>query len=146
MIVSIALLARNENNFVEQKAALKEGEKNVISTSPTPLDSSLEGKLVYFNGETSSPAEKLVDQDFNILTDDLKLIRNVEMYQWKEDSEEDCHDNYGGGEECTTTYDYRKVWEDQPIDSSRFYQEEGHRNPTHRAYSSKTLEKKPILV
>lgn len=140
------LLAWNEHNFVEQKAALNEGQKNVVSTVATPLDASLEGKLVYFHGETFSPAEKLVDQDFGIVTDDLKLIREVEMYQWKEDSEEQCEDKYGGGQECTTTYDYRKIWSEDAIDSSRFYSEAGHTNPTHWEYSSKTLEKKPILV
>ena len=108
MIGSIVLLARNENNFVEQKAALKEGESLVQDANAQQLNPELDGKLVHIQGVTSSPASSLQDPRFGVKADDLKLIRSVEMYQRSESSSEECHDNYGGSQDCTTTYDYKK--------------------------------------
>jgi hypothetical protein len=53
----------------------------------------LDGKEVHVYGDTESPAEALVDSIFGITTNDLKLARNVEMYQWDESQDEDCTDN-----------------------------------------------------
>jgi hypothetical protein len=36
----------------------------------------------------------LKDDVFGIVSDDLKLKRTVEMYQWYEEEKEECHDNY----------------------------------------------------
>lgn len=146
VILSIIMLAWNENNFVEQKAALNEGQKKVVSTIASPLNPDLEGKLVYFHGESSSPAEALKDEDFAVVSDDLKLIRTVEMYQWREHAEEECQDNYGGSETCTTTYDYTKEWNEEKINSDDFYREIGHKNPKKWDYRSKVFQKEPILI
>lgn len=95
---------------------------------------------------TNSAAETLKDPVFGVKTDDLKLIRKVEMYQWKEFSDEKCQDNYGGSETCTTTYEYKKVWSDSEIDSTRFYESAGHYNPSEWEYRSEQREKSPILL
>jgi len=50
VIGSIVLLARNENNFVEQKAALKEGESLVQDANAQQLNPELDGKLVHIQG------------------------------------------------------------------------------------------------
>lgn len=142
----IWFLARNENNFVEQKAALNEGNNIVQETVAETINPELDGQLVHLQGMTSSPAEALKDPVFGVKTDDLKLIRKVEMYQWKESSSEKCQDNYGGSETCTTTYDYKKVWSDSEIDSTRFYESAGHYNPSEWEYASQQREKSPILV
>jgi hypothetical protein len=65
----------------------------VTETTSTGVDSSLDGKEVHLYGDTESPAEALVDSIFGITTNDLKLARNVEMYQWDESSSESCTDN-----------------------------------------------------
>lgn len=140
------MLAWNENNFVEQKAALNEGQKKVVNTVSSPLNGNLEGEFVYFHGETTSPAEALKDEDFSVVSDDLKLIRTVEMYQWHEHAEEDCYDDYGGNETCTTTYDYTKEWSEEKINSEDFYREIDHRNPKTWDYRSKIFQKEPILI
>ena len=108
VILSIAWLVRNEHNFVQQKAALKEWASVVQETSSTKIDSSLEWKEVHLYGETASEAEALQDNTFGVTVNDLKLKRTVEMYQWYEESDETCTDNYGWSEDCTTTYDYYK--------------------------------------
>lgn len=143
---TIWFLARNENNFVEQKAALNEGNKIVQETISETINPELEGQLVHLQWMTSSPAKELEDPVFGVKTDDLKLMRKVEMYQWKEFSDEKCQDNYGGSETCTTTYEYKKVWSDSEIDSSRFYESAGHYNPREWEYNSEKREKSPILL
>ena len=64
MLLSIALLAWNENNFVEQKAALNEGSKIVEETSSETVNPALDQKLVHLDGVTSSPDEQLQDSVF----------------------------------------------------------------------------------
>ena len=146
VIGSIVLLVCNENNYVKQKAALDEGASIVQEASATQIDSSLEWKEIHVSGETASDADALQDSTFWIVTDDLKLKRTVEMYQRYEESNEECHDNYWWSEDCTTTYDYYKRWDDQAIDSSKFYSSNGHENPSSWAYNSDERVKQPITL
>ena len=113
VIVSIYLLAWNENNYVQQKTALKEWASVVNEVSANEIDSSFDWKEVHLYGETASDAEELKDITFGITTNDLKLKRTVEMYQWYEESNESCSDNFGGSEDCTTTYNYYKKRTDE---------------------------------
>ena len=143
---SIRLLAWNEKNYVEQKAALNEWASLVNETTATQVDSNFEWKEVHISGETSSDAEALQDNEFWVITDDLKLKRTVEMYQWYEESNEECHDNYWWSEDCTTTYDYYKKWSDEPISSSNFYETAWHENPSTREFTTKEQVKSPITL
>ena len=146
VIISIILLVRNENNYVKQKAALNEWASVVQEASATQVDSSLEGKEVHVNWETASNAEALQDNVFWIVTDDLKLKRTVEMYQWYEESSEHCSDNVWWSEDCTTTYDYYKKWSSEKINSNNFYESNWHSNPSSRAYDSTEQTKSPITL
>ena len=146
VIVSICLLAWNENNYAKQKAALKEWAEVVQETTADQINPELEWKEVHLYGQTASNAEALQDSVFGIVTDDLKLQRTVEMYQWYEESSESCTDNYGWSQDCTTTYDYHKKWSEESIDSSKFYETAWHSNPTNWAYNSTEQEKSPITL
>lgn len=144
--ISIRLLAWNENNYVKTKAALKEWASLVNETTAEQINSELEWKEVHLHGETASIAEALQDSTFWIVTDDLKLKRTVEMYQRYEDEHEECHDNYWWSEDCTTTYTYDTKWDDEAIDSSRFYSSNWHENPSNREFDSTVQEKSPITL
>ena len=146
VIISIVLLARNESHYAKTKAGLKEWNKDVQETVSTQINPDLEGKEVHLYGETASDAGALQDNTFWIVTDDLKLKRTVEMYQWYEDSEEKCTDNLWWSEDCTTTYTYDKEWSDEAIDSSRFYSSNGHENPANWEFNSDIQEKSPITL
>ena len=146
VIVSICLLAWNENNYAKQKVALKEWAEVVQETTADQINSELEWKEVHLYGETASNAEALQDAVFWIITDDLKLQRTVEMYQWYEESSESCTDNYGWSQDCTTTYNYNRNWSEESIDSSKFYEISWHENPTNWAYDSTEQEKSPITL
>ncbi len=146
VIISILLLARNEHNFVEQKKALEEWSKLVQETSSETIDSSLNWKEVYLNWQTSSEAESLKDGTFWITVDDLKLSRDVQMYQREEDEDTKCTDNVWWSEDCTTTYEYYKTWSDNKIDSSRFQETNWHSNPINWEYESNEWVKSPIKL
>ena len=146
VIISIVLLVWNENNYVEEKKALQEWAAIVQEAIADQINSDLEWKEIHISGETASVAEALQDSTFWIITDDLKLKRTVEMYQWYEESSESCTDNYWWSEDCTTTYNYYKKWSDDAIDSSSFYERAWHENPSTWAYESKSREKSPITL
>jgi len=92
--ISIWLLAWNENRYVKTKAGINEWNKVVQETISTQINPDLEEKEVHLYGELASNEEILQDNTFWIVTNDLKLKRTVEMYQWYEDEHEECHDNY----------------------------------------------------
>lgn len=146
VIVSIRLIARNEKNYVEQKAALKEWAEIVQEATIDQINPDFEWQEIHVSGETASNAEALKDDTFWIVTDNLKLKRTVEMYQWYEDEKEECHDNYWWSEDCTTTYTYDTKWSDDAISSSNFYQTTNHENPSTWEYESKERMKEPITL
>ena len=146
VIASIVLLVWNENNYVQQKKALEEWAAIVQEAAIDQINSELEWKEIHVSGQTASDAEALKDSTFWIITDNLKLRRTVEMYQWYEESHEECHDNYWWSEDCETTYTYDTKWDEDAIDSSSFYSKNGHENPSTWEYESDERVKEPITL
>ena len=146
VLLSIALIIWNENNYVQQKRALKEWAEIVQEATIDQINPDLDQKEIYVSWETASDAEALQDTTFGVTTDDLKLQRTVEMYQWYEESNEECHDNYWWSEDCITTYDYYKKWSDEPITSSNFHETAWHENPSSREFTSAERVKSPITL
>ena len=94
------------------------------------VDKNNEGKLIATHGKLINE-DTLTDEVFKVSIKTPKLVRTVEMYQWKEEEHtEDDDDN--------TTYTYEKVWSESLIDSSSFHQS-GHDNPASMQYVSNTL-------
>jgi len=146
VIGSIALLVWNENNYLQQKKALEEWAAIVQEATIDQINPDLDAQEIHVSGQTASDAEALTDSTFWVITDDLKLYRSVEMYQWYEEEHEECHDNYWWSEDCTTTYTYDTKWSEDAIDSSSFYKSAWHENPSTREYDSKYREKSPITL
>ena len=146
VILSIIWIFKNEQNFIQTKVALSEWAEIVKETVSTEINPELDWLEVHLYWETNSNAEALKDPVFGVIVDDLKLARNVQMYQWTEDSKEHCTDNVGWSETCETTYSYSKAWEDYAVDSSDFYESVWHENPTFWEYESQDREKSPIML
>lgn len=146
VIGSIIWIFLNEKNFLQTKVALNEWAEIVKETVSTEINPELDQAEVHLYWETSSDAAALQDSVFWVIVDDLKLARSVSMYQWTEESEEDCTDNLWWSEDCTTTYSYEKAWEDYAVNSSNFYESEWHENPTTWKYESQEREKSPIML
>ncbi|MBO4344534.1 MAG: TMEM43 family protein [Victivallales bacterium] len=126
-IIAIPVLWLNEGRAVKTYKALKEGAKNVISVEANAVDGANEGKLIHISGNAAT-TDTLRDDKFGIQIVGIKLVREVEMYQWKENTSTETKKKVGGSEEKTTTYTYEKGWASSAISSANF-KEQGHDNP-----------------
>ncbi|MGO4869818.1 MAG: TMEM43 family protein [Roseiarcus sp.] len=128
VIASIAAIFWNEGRAIETARALAEGEGAVVSVDAGKIDPANEGKLVHVMGAANATAP-LADPQFPVKAAGLKLLREVEMYQWRQDERSETRNKLGGGTETVTTYTYTREWSDSRNDSSAFRRPEGHANP-----------------
>ena len=127
-ISGFPVLFWNEGNSVKTAKAIDEGEGVCISVeSNAKIDAENDGKLVHMSGKADTQ-DVLSDATFGISATAIRLKRNVEMFQWIEESHTTEKKKVGGSVEKTTTYTYKKDWVSHAIDSSDFM-ESGHDNP-----------------
>lgn len=116
-ILGFPLLFWNEGNTVKTRKALEEGEGATVHVeSVETVDPAFEGRLIHASGKADTK-EVLTDGEFAVSETAIKLIRKVEMYQWKEESRTTKQKNLGGSETTTTTYTHRPVWSSVVLDS-----------------------------
>ena len=115
------LLWWNEGDTFKTAGAIGEAE---LVTQDVPdisnLNSELEGKVIHATGFATTD-EVLNDPIFGIKATAIKLERDVEFYQWHENSRTEKRKKLGGGEEEITTYTYDKGWSSSKINSSNFH-------------------------
>jgi hypothetical protein len=126
-----ALLFWNEGRAVQTYRSLDEGAHLVVKADAARVDPANDAKLVHVQGDLEAAAP-VADSALGIQTKAARLVRHVEMFQWKEEQRTETRKNVGGSEERTTTYTYVRTWESRRIDSSRFRQPAGHQNPQMR--------------
>jgi hypothetical protein len=129
VLIMTVVLFWNEGRAVKRYKDLKEGAGSVVSVASDTVDPASDGKLVHLTGETRVTAP-LTDPDFGISVSGVKLIREVEIYQWVEVVKTETRNKLGGGTEEVKTYSYERQWRDRPVDSSQFKVAAEHRNPT----------------
>ncbi|MBP7589803.1 MAG: TMEM43 family protein [Thermoanaerobaculia bacterium] len=137
-VASFPLLFWNEGRAVRTARSLAEGAGAVRSVAADAIDSGNEGKLVHASGPVTLEGP-VVDDDLGVEAQAIKLIRNVEIYQWKEKESSETQKKLGGGSETVTTYTYDTVWSEEPIDSSSFEQEGSHQNHGDLPFLSTTF-------
>lgn len=140
IFIAPLLLFFNECNSVETAKSLDEGAGLVVSVASDTVDAGNEGRLVHTTGQAAT-AETLSDADFGISVNAIKLSRSVQMYQWEEDKKTKTE-----GSKKTTTYDYRKGWQDDLIRSSSFEEPTGHSNPSSMPYEDKALQAQTVTL
>lgn len=133
-----ALLFWNEGRAIKTAQGLTEGAGIVRSVPTERIDTANNGRLVHVTGMLSTGGP-VTDPDFAIRVPAVRLVRHVEMYQWKEETQTETRTKLGGGEERTTTYKYMRDWSDTPIDSTRFKEPRGHTNPVMTYQSREAL-------
>jgi len=137
-LAAVPLLFWNEGRAVTTYKSLKEGAGAVVETTASPRNAQLDGGLVHLSGMVQVDSN-LRDAEFGVEQRALRLERTVEMFQWKESSETKEEKKVGGGVERVTTYTYGKDWSDGLVDSSRFQNPDGHRNPAGMPFQSQRL-------
>ena len=119
LIMGILILAGNEQDNVQNIKDVKELRNQIKDVSSESVDSQYEGKLVAIKGKLTYNDAVLKDDAFNVSVKAPAFSRNVEVYQWVEDSET---------KDDTTTYTYSKEWSSKIIDSDDFHSASGHQN------------------
>jgi hypothetical protein len=137
-VISFPLLFWNEGRAVRTAKGLTEGQGAVVSVPADTVDASKEGKLVHVSGAVKTDAP-VVDDELAVQATAVKLIRTVEMFQWKEHEKSESRSKIGGGTETVKTWEYKKEWADGRIDSSQFKHPEGHENPEAPPFATKTF-------
>lgn len=135
IIAAFPVLWMNEGCSVKTAKGLEEGSKSVVAIKTDKVDTANNAKLVHLTGDALTD-EVLTDTTFGISQKGIKLIRTVEMFQWKEESKSETKKKMGGGTETTTTYTYKQDWSSDQIDSGKF-KKPGYNNP-HMPYKSAT--------
>ena len=134
-VAGFPVLFWNEGRSVKTAKAIDEGEGACISVeSNAAVDPELNGKLVHMTGRADTK-EVLVDDVFGVSATAIRLVREVEMYQWIEESDTTEKKKLGGGVERKTTYTYKKDWSSDVVDSGSFH-EQGHENPGAMEFQS----------
>ncbi len=127
VLAAASLLFWNEVRAVDTARGRAEGAG--MRTVPSDrIDPENNGKLVHVVGmlTTGGPA---TDLEFAMKSPGIRLRRVVEMFQWIEESETEAKKTANGGVEARTTYNYRRAWAEQPIDSGDFHEWRNHDNP-----------------
>lgn len=136
-VAGFPLLFWNEGNSVRTAKAIDEGEGACVSLeSNAAVDPDMNGRLVHMTGRADT-TDVLTDDTFGISEKAIRLVREVEMFQWVEDSHTTEKKNVGGSVTTTTTYTYKQEWTSSVVDSSSFH-EAGHDNPGFMEFSSET--------
>lgn len=136
-VAGFPLLFWNEGNYVRTAKALDEGEGACTAVeSNAAVDPGMNDRLVHMSGRADTQ-DVLSDGTFGVSAKAIKLSREVEMYQWIEESKTTEKKKLGGSVEKTTTYTYRKDWVGHAIDSSGF-KEQGHDNPGSMEFESES--------
>ncbi len=128
LIGAIVMLFWNEGRAVQTARSLDEGAGTVQSVAADRVDPAHNGQLVHVSGPLAT-TETLSDTTFGVSVNGIRLIRTVEMYQWQERSRSETQTRVGGGQTTVTTYSYETAWSASAIDSSRFNNAQGRRNP-----------------
>ncbi|MFT5679982.1 MAG: hypothetical protein ACI8RZ_000887 [Myxococcota bacterium] len=140
LCIAPLMLFMNECSSVETAKSLEEGAGLVVSVSPDAVNAGNEGKLVHTSGSAQT-TETLSDPDFGVSLVAIKLDRDVEMFQWKQEKKTKTE-----GSNKTTTYTYTEGWQDDLIGSDSFEEPAGHRNPASMPYEDRSLTAQTVTV
>lgn len=134
---SVYLLWTNEGRAVHVAKALEEGSGSVISVAANKVDPANEAKLVHVS-TLATTKDTVADEEFDVKANALKLIREVEVFQWKEKTNSTSEKKLGGGTDTKTEYTYVKEWASSPVSSDNFKIREGHINKVPYPFEDKT--------
>lgn len=145
IIGAIYFIFVNEKTGLHTSQSLKQTAQEVRSIANAPIDPQNDLHVVHFSGEATTK-DILKDPFLNISENAIRLLRKVEMFQWKEESETKSEDNLGGSQTKTTTYNYHQDWFSDVINSSRFHEPAGHQNPNSIPITSATWQAQQVMV
>lgn len=134
--IGILVLWSNERHVFKTNETISEAQSQYIDVDSSKINSDNNDKLIATKGKLNLPLMGVTDSDFKVQIQSAKLMRKVEMYQWKESCDDD-----DGKEKCK----YEKTWDDELISSNNF-RNKAYQNPTEIPYSNKTFLAQDVTV
>ncbi|HWU75575.1 MAG TPA: TMEM43 family protein [Rhodanobacter sp.] len=134
VIAAIILLSWNEGCAVTAIKGLADAATKVVEVhggdpAATNPASTNQDKLVHVIG-TANAHGPVADPALGLgFADQVTVVREAAMYQWKESRHSKSHTSAGGSKTTTTTYTYAEGWFGTAQDSSGFKHPDGHTNP-----------------
>lgn len=120
LIGATALLWWNEGRAVKTSKMLNAAGKECVDVADvSTVDASLNGSLIHAIAVVSTE-DILKDPDYPVSENAIRIVRDVEYYQWIESTSSTTKDKIGGGQETVTTYSYTKNWTGSPVNSAEF--------------------------
>ena len=119
-IFSLIFLWKNERGYVISCKRLNTELEVCGALDPNTYSQEHDGNLVYLEASTSCD-ENINDKDFTGIGtfNAVKLIKTVEMHQWKENKRKEDRREY---------YDYEMTWSESFIESTSFHEQSNHMN------------------
>ena len=97
-IGATVLLFWNEGRAVKTAETIKEAQGTAVHVdNVSEVKADLNGQLIHATAMAESH-DTLRDEMFGAAVPAIKLIRNVEYYQWQEYSREEKHEKFGGSD------------------------------------------------
>ena len=118
-VIGFPVLWINEGDAVRNTNALKELQGVTIDVGTPVIKAENEGKPVFMTGPATTQ-DILTDPVFGISENAIRLVREVEIYQYVEHQHSETKKKMGGGTETVTSYTYEPAWVQTPIDSNTF--------------------------
>ena len=129
VVAACSLLFWAEGRAVKTARALDEGKGIVIEVDAQAIAPGNAGKLVHISGD-AVPQDVPVDTRLAVSAEGAaRLVRVVEMLQWKETERDVERTGTDGKTTMTKVFDYEKTWSNSEIDSSKFKTASAPKNP-----------------
>lgn len=136
LILAVPCIFWNECSAVKRAQDLEAGAGAVVSAQATKVDAGNQNKLVHLSGAVKVD-ETLTDTTFGVSVNGLKLVREVEMYQWVENVKSSSKKKVGGKKKTTKEYTYKKAWKSSLESSDDFKDPDARKkkiNPSQMKY------------
>ncbi len=119
-LTAFVVLFKNEGCAVQSYKSIKEGQGACVALAePKPMPQH-DKQLIHFTAKATTE-DDLADTQFGVeAKDSIALVRNVEMYQWKQSKKSRTKKKLGGGTQKVTETSYSKEWSSSYNDSSDF--------------------------
>lgn len=128
MLLTVGIVLGIEHWTLGTARGLQENAGKVVSVSADKAAPANEGKLVHLSGEATTN-DSVSDPQFGVSAKVLRLVREVEVRQWKETKTEKKQ-----GKEKVPVYTYEPIWSTKKPPSSIAFNDKTKINPTSKRY------------
>lgn len=128
MLLTVGIVLGIEHWTLGSARGLEENAGKAVSISADKAEPANDGKLVHLSGEATTK-DTVSDPQFGIAVPALRLVREVEVRQWKETKTEKKQ-----GKEKIPVYTYEPIWSTKRPASSVTFNDKTKRNPDSKPY------------